>query len=299
MAENRRIDQAVLEQRNQSNLIASGKAYNFFIRNEHVKAYDLFRKINSDLTTFEKRLADYLEKSIIDGTQNNLETAPAGIDGSRQIIKQNRWDRIDLLSVLLSLPFSLVLGTLPFFGIYYLYYSLQKSLFVVKPGSDLSIIFGLFLGILLIIPIKKIFLQIFLKNSYADFKIYKTAHDDVLGKRIIYVLATIILALTLIFFPLGLRQNLLFYQDYMIDNTKFFSWRSENIPYSDIDVIYRVDAFKNDNGEIYSKPSIAIQINSGKIIDLRPIGMPDDDVLSFLLEKGIVFRTVKYIEEIR
>ena len=299
LAKNRLHDQTIVEQRKETIISATDAAYNLISRKNYGRALRALQKTQGETTVFETRLTKFLEAKISEAEPSPYEVIPPEIDGYVQLGKKNRWVMVDSASALLTMPFAIALASLPFLGTYYVYYLVfLDGLHVVKSDPWFYATFGVFAGIFLIFPLRKVFLRLFLKRDYEVYKQHKAAHAGILEKRIFIALGIVVFIGIAIVFPLALCNNVVFNQDGMIDNTEFFTYTGEFVPYEEIECVYHVNAFLNGFGEVMENPSYAIRLNDGRIIDLRPIGMPDAGTILFLLDKGIPMATVGFIEDI-
>ena len=304
LLENRFHDQVIFEKRLNAGGISLVRtpaidiAYQMIQKHEFAKALNALRNIKGDLTIFESRLFDFLLNKMSEAEQHDDEIFPPDIAGFMQFKKQLPWEGLELLFIFLSLPFAFSLCSLLFIGVYFLYSFFVGGLYIIRQDIWLCVIFGVFASGFLINPIKKILLRVVLKKKYFDFMRHKAAHPDIIAKRILIVLGITLLIGVVFFFPLFLCSNVVFYEDGMTDNTKLFSLSGAFVSYEDIECIYHVNAFLNDYGDVFERPSVAIKLINGRLINLRQIGTPDEEVLLFLQRKSIPMAFVEFIEDI-
>ena len=304
LMENRSNDQAIFDKRaNRAwaelvDMPAIDRAFLMIQEEKYARALDVINSIKGDLTVFESRTLAFLVSIATEAKPRENEVLPSAINGNMMLEKQGRWEIPEVLVVLLSLPFAASIGIVLLISVYHLFYHMVGGIYIVKPDIWLCVVFGAFGSCFFINPIKKIWMRIIFKERYINFKQYKAARSDVLGKRILFILGIIVTAAAVVLFTMFLCCNIVLDEDGMTDNTELLSVRGEFVSYNDIECVYYVNALINYYGDVIETPSVAIKLENGRLINLRPIGMPDEEILLFLQSKSIPMTVVEFIEDI-
>jgi len=296
--ENFIADVALMRRRSAYETNQLNSCYSLFCRNNYASAIRKYEKYSAKLTVIESRVFDFMKSQVAEGKTNEFIAVPEEIDSLKTAISMNRKSGVELLAFYISFPIGIVIGSLPFIASYFLYYFFVDYVYIIKPPIFMPVIPGIFAGIFSILFIRKPLLKLFLRKKYNDYIKYQKMKSGKADTYILSVLGGIIGVACIVFMVLGLRWNVIFKENGIIDNSKFLFPTGEYISYDDVEALYETKAFLNSYGNVYPNPAYAIKLSDGKIIDLRAVGDPSESALLFLKSKGIPFKEVEFLQDI-
>lgn len=295
---NYELDVSVYKKRTNNQKRMLDGAYGCFLCNDYEKAIKLYDNLKDKLTLFESNLYTFMQNQLKSSCEKDFLAIPQEINTFRIEKDTGKGTLLLMQSMYIAFPFCFVLGSIPFLAVYFLFKLIVGDLIIMAP-FEMALVPGVLAGIILCAWGIRPFLKLTLKTKFNEFLNVEEVKISKCEKKFTKYFYIVILIFCVLFMFLCLSWNVIFKDDYLIDNSKFLLPIGQRINYNDVEGFYKVNAFKNDTGGIYNKPSYALKLKNGDIIDFRPINVPNDKIISFLKIKLGEIKNVEFIQDLK
>lgn len=296
--ENLTADVLLMRRRSAYETTQLNSCYALFCRNDYASSIKKYEKYSSKLTIYESRVFNFIKNQMTAGNLNDFIAVPEEIDSSKAERSNNKKSIFELFAFYISFPIAIALGSLPFIAAYFIYYFFIDYVYIIKPPIEMPIIPGIFAGIFSTLIIRKPILKLLLRKKYTDYMKYQKMKSGKTDKYILSVFGGIIGVACVIFMVLCLRWNVIIKEDGIIDNSKFIFPTGEYISFNNVEALYKTRAFLNSFGNVYPEGAYVIKLSDGRIIDLRSVGDPPENAISYMESKGIALKEVEFVQDI-
>ncbi len=292
------LDVLAYKKRNNKQQRILNGAYACFLCNDYKKAIKIYENLKDKLTTFETNLLSFMQNQIQSSSEKDFIAILQEINTVRIDKDIKKRSLSILLAVYMAMPVCFVLGSIPFLAVYFIFKLIVGDLVVMAPFV-MAMIPGVFAGIILCAWAYRPFLKLILKSKYEEYINIEKIKTPKWKKKFTKYFYSLTLVTCTLFMFFCLRWNVIFKDDYFIDNSKFFFPTGQHIKYEEVEGFYKINAFKNDMGGIYNEPSYALKLKNGNIIDFRPVNDPNRKTISFLEIKLGEIKNVDFIQDLK
>lgn len=271
--------------------------YQYYIDGKYKKAIKAYKKLGKKITSYERRLVEYIENGNIekplDNTLNSLSEARSLKGAKKELIPM-------YLSWLILTPIWLVVYDL----IYYiaLYFLSKNALYIEGAVTPMLFMCAMITAIINSFFTRKITYKLLFRKTYDKFIALDEIENSSAIQRVMNKLFQFIIALGIVTSVLVANTNIAFYDNYFVDNQKILNLKGKAISYEEVKCVYKANARMNDFGQVVNNPAHVIVLKDGTKIDLYYNFNFEDtekNMIPIFKQKNIEIKEIDFIENIQ
>lgn len=273
-------------------------AYVDYTVGKYVKAIKKYNKLKGKLTSYEKRLIEYIKQNV-----NQIEEPLKQEMNTLVQAKKLKNIKTELLPMYLSWLVLTPLWCIIYDLVYYIatYFMYKDAIYVTG-----SFPFAIFLPAFITAIIHSYFTRstvykLLFRKKYNEIKALDEIENGEKVERVMSKLFQFIIASSLVFSLLIANTNIAFYEEYFKDNLDLLSIKGTSYEYEDVYCVYKADGIINDFGQVVNNPTYVILLKGGEQINLYyDVEFEDakNNIIPIFEKHNIEIREIDLVENI-